>query len=157
MYNAIRRSAAALLLSTAAWCAAVSPASAHTSSDLGSIAFSSDGCGWTSGGHSVLDSQPVRTSGGTTVGRVYLLWNGANGHNCVVTLKGSGTHGSPHYTQAILDVQGRGTYTDADHYSHFAAVSAYARDRCVSFVGSIQHPTGGFAGGGREAYGFCGG
>ncbi|WP_159943901.1 MULTISPECIES: hypothetical protein [unclassified Nocardiopsis] len=160
----IRQAALTLVLALAALTATVSPASAHTSSDLGSIAAASGGCGWSSGGYSVLDSRAVRLfgSGGynsTQVGTVYLLWSGTYGENCVVTLKGSSSHGTSTQTEAILYVQtsgGETAYWDKDEYAHYAAVSRYTSGRCVAFYGNVRTRDGEWGHGGRDAWGNCG-
>jgi hypothetical protein len=79
-----------------------------------------------------IDAQSLGASG-----TVYLLYNAANGMNCVLTLKGVriGTR-SP--ASAYLQVRGRQRTVDSGQFADYAGpVRAGARDRCVSWGGSV--------------------
>ncbi|GAA4082626.1 hypothetical protein [Nonomuraea soli] len=92
------------------------------------------------GGWGRLDSRPV-TLGTSTWGRVFLLWNGSRGTNCVATIKTSFV-GVATYTQATLAIEGVGIYRDpptltARKYKYYAAIVKAAAGKCVAFAGEI--------------------
>jgi hypothetical protein len=75
-------------------------------------------------------------SGATAVGTVYLLYNAANGFNCVVTLKRQSI-GQKTAVGAYLEVQGAKRATDAGQFAYYAGpVRAAAPGRCVAWGGS---------------------
>lgn len=81
--------------------------------------------------YTVIDSAALGTAG-----RVYLLWNGDNGYNCVVTLKQRNV-GSPTGTTAFLQPAGGSRSTDSGNFSYYAGpVKRYARGTCVKWGGS---------------------
>ncbi|GAA4965307.1 hypothetical protein HD597_005526 [Nonomuraea thailandensis] len=113
------------------------------------------------GGWTGLDSRPVKI-GSSTWGRVYLLWNGSRGTNCVATIKTSFV-GVATYTQATLKIQGVGSYSDppsltARKYQYYAAVVRSAAGKCVDFAGRIADTRVDYslASGARGSYGNCG-
>lgn len=82
-------------------------------------------------GFSVIDSH------GLSGGRVYLLWNGGSGQNCVVTLKTSNV-GSPSSVSASLQVEGGTMTTDSGSFSYYAGpVKKSASNQCVKWGGSV--------------------
>ncbi|MFC4564120.1 hypothetical protein ACFO4E_19855 [Nocardiopsis mangrovi] len=133
----IRRATAALVIAAAGVLAAAPPAAAHT---LDEAVRSGEGCTWASGSYTTLHSTRL-TYGAEYYGTVYLLWHGGRGENCVVTLKGGATHGVSGYTEAVLRVQGGPTREEGERFSHYAAVNVAARGACVSYEGTIVHPT----------------
>ena len=81
-------------------------------------------------GYSVIDSAALGSAG-----TVYLLYNTANGRNCVVTMKRTSL-GQATATSAYLEVQGGTRQTDAGDYSYYAGpVSAAAPGTCVKWGG----------------------
>ncbi|MGE9782536.1 hypothetical protein [Janibacter sp. G368] len=130
------------------------PAQAHTVSSA--IA---NGCG--SGYSIVKDGQrTLKTSSGKVYGYVYLTYNPNNGYNCVVTRK-TAYHGTPSKTLARIAVLNRDgsqfQRQDWANYSHFAAIKAYGKGKCVAYWGDIRNPSGTVkASNGRWKYGNCG-
>ncbi|WP_043619592.1 hypothetical protein [Nonomuraea candida] len=91
--------------------------------------------GWTRS----QDGHRAVKSGGSTWGHVYLMWNGRLKKNCVAVIK-TAFAGTPTYTQAVLTVEGRGTYRDPSRltskkYKYFAAAVGNGNDRCVKYEG----------------------
>ncbi|MFI6324454.1 N-acetylmuramoyl-L-alanine amidase [Nonomuraea sp. NPDC050556] len=81
-------------------------------------------------GYSVIDTQALGTSG-----TAYLLYNSANGNNCVATLK-STSLGTATATSAFLEVQGSTRITDSGNFTYYAGpVRAAAADKCVKWGG----------------------
>ncbi|NRQ34147.1 hypothetical protein HII36_20160 [Nonomuraea sp. NN258] len=108
-----------------------------------------------------LDSRPVKI-GSSTWGRVYLMWNGSRGTNCVATIKTT-FDGVPSFTQATLKIQGVGSYSDPRlltdrKYKYYAAVVKAAAGKCVDFAGKIADTRLDYslASGGRGQWGNCG-
>jgi hypothetical protein len=86
-------------------------------------------------GFKQVDRADLR-SGSAAVGTVYLLYNAANGSNCVVTLK-SASVGQKTPASAYLEVQGQPRTTDAGRFAFYAGpVRAAAPGRCVRWGGS---------------------
>ncbi|MFC4533846.1 M23 family metallopeptidase [Sphaerisporangium dianthi] len=81
-------------------------------------------------GYDVIDSAALGTAG-----RVYLLYNGSNGYNCVTTIK-SASVGTATATTAYLEVQGKSRITDSGSFSYYAGpVRASAGGTCVKWGG----------------------
>jgi murein DD-endopeptidase MepM/ murein hydrolase activator NlpD len=100
----------------------------YTSTNCGNPYTAKEVCG---SNYSVIDSAALGSAG-----RVYLLWNGSNGYNCVVTLKESNI-GSPTWTTAFLQPQGGTRSTDSGYFSYYAGpVKRYAPGTCVKWGGS---------------------
>jgi len=108
----------------------------------GSWAYASDG------------HRTISAPDGTKVGDVYLMYNGANGHNCVVTLKAVAL-GSTTGVRAFLTVQGASTYNDSGSYKYYAAVDHSAVDTCVKYSGDVLYGTS-WESAGRSTWGNCG-
>ncbi|GAA1254899.1 M23 family metallopeptidase [Sphaerisporangium rubeum] len=82
-------------------------------------------------GYTTIDSAAL------TGGRTYLLYNSANGNNCVTTLKTTapGTEAS---MSAFLEPQGASRTTDSGSYGYYAGpVKRTAAGQCVKWGGSI--------------------
>jgi hypothetical protein len=92
---------------------------------------------WVCGaGYKQIDRADLR-SRGVGAGTVHLLYNAANGFNCVVTLK-SGSIGQKTPVSAYLEVQGQKRTTDAGHFAFYAGpVRVPAAGRCVRWGGSV--------------------
>ncbi|MFF0285958.1 spore-associated protein [Streptomyces sp. NPDC005262] len=117
-------------------------------------------CGADGHSYSVVASSPVKFSGGTVAGTVYLLYSSGNGKNCVVTVKTSYT-GTATFTTAQLIIQNGNTYVDQGNYTSYAGpVRGSAAGKCVKYWGSINTGPDGQAGanasGGRMSWGNCG-
>ncbi|MFC7591793.1 M23 family metallopeptidase [Nonomuraea antimicrobica] len=81
-------------------------------------------------GYSVIDSAALGSEG-----TVYLLFNSANGNNCVTTLK-SKSLGTATATSAYLEVQGTARKTDSGNFGYYAGpVVAQASGTCVKWGG----------------------
>lgn len=81
-------------------------------------------------GYNVVDSAALGGSG-----TAYLLYNSANGNNCVVTLKATSL-GTATATTAYLEVQGSTRKTDSGNFSYYAGpVYANAPGKCVKWGG----------------------
>jgi hypothetical protein len=93
-------------------------------------------------------------AGSTKVGDVYLMYNGANGHNCVVTLKTTSV-GSNSGVAALLQVEGSSWAVQSDNYKYYAAVDRSAVDKCVKYSGEIMYGTSWYTNG-RNSWGNCG-
>lgn len=101
-----------------------------------------DVCG---SGFSVINSH------GLSGGRIYLLWNGSSGQNCVVTMKTSNV-GTPSSVSASLQVEGGTKTTDSGSFSYYAGpVKKSAANRCVKWGGSVGSSSW------ESAFGHCGG
>ncbi|MEU3457322.1 protein kinase [Micromonospora sp. NPDC006766] len=86
-------------------------------------------------GYQVIDSATL-TANGVRKGRVYLLYNSANGNNCVVTLKDTDVGRATPVT-AYLEVQGKTRQTDGGSFAYYAGpVRAAAAKTCVKWGGS---------------------
>ncbi|MFI9552479.1 N-acetylmuramoyl-L-alanine amidase [Nonomuraea endophytica] len=87
-------------------------------------------------GFKIIDSQSLGSAG-----TVYLLYNPANGNNCVVTIKHTSL-GTATATSAFLEVQGSPRTTDSGNFSYYAGpVRAAAPDKCVRWGGSAGSST----------------
>ena len=69
-------------------------------------------------GYAPVDRAELR-SGGAAAATVYLLYNAANGFNCVVTVKRQAV-GQKSAVGAYLEVQGEKRATDAGQYAYYA-------------------------------------
>lgn len=86
-------------------------------------------------GYSVIDSQAV------TGGRVYLLYNGGNGYNCVTTIKSSSI-GTASAVSASLQAEGGAMTTDSGSFAYYAGpIRKSAADSCVKWGGSVGSST----------------
>ena len=86
-------------------------------------------------GYKQIDSATLK-SGSTTTGTVHLMYNAANGSNCVVTLKATSL-GTNTATSAYLEVQGKTRKTDSGNFGYYAGpVSDSAPATCVKWGGS---------------------
>jgi len=108
----------------------------------GSWAYASDG------------HRTISADDGTRVGDVYLMYNGATGYNCVVTLKAVAV-GTSSGVSATLTVQGSGSFTQSDNYKYYAAKQRSAVDTCVRYSGEILYGTM-WEVAGRSTWGNCG-
>jgi len=82
-------------------------------------------------GYGVIDSHDLGNA------MIYLLYNGANGDNCVTTLADSPGNAVP--ISATLSVQGGPTGGDSGNYVNYAGpVTEYAPGSCVKWGGSYQ-------------------
>lgn len=87
-------------------------------------------------GYQVIDSATLTDGGGRRRGRVYLLYNAANGNNCVVTLKDTAV-GTKTAASAYLEVKGQTRTTDSGSFQYYAGpVRAAAAGKCVKWGGS---------------------
>ncbi|MFD0474299.1 M23 family metallopeptidase [Nonomuraea thailandensis] len=81
-------------------------------------------------GYKVIDSAALGTAG-----TAYLLYNSANGNNCVATIKKSSL-GKATATSAYLEVQGKTRVTDSGSFAYYAGpVRAAAAGKCVKWGG----------------------
>ncbi|MFI6888377.1 M23 family metallopeptidase [Streptosporangium canum] len=81
-------------------------------------------------GYTVIDSAALGTAG-----TAYLLYNSANGNNCVATIKKSSL-GTATATTAYLEVQGKTRVTDSGAFTYYAGpVRAAAAGKCVKWGG----------------------
>ncbi|MFC7648681.1 N-acetylmuramoyl-L-alanine amidase [Streptosporangium lutulentum] len=81
-------------------------------------------------GYTVIDSATLGSAG-----TVYLLYNTANGNNCVTTIKLTSL-GTATATSAYLEVQGKTRITDSGNFGYYAGpVRAAAPGKCVKWGG----------------------
>ncbi|MEQ4723672.1 peptidoglycan recognition family protein [Nonomuraea sp. B19D2] len=81
-------------------------------------------------GYKVIDSAALATAG-----TVFLLYNSANGTNCVATIKKTSL-GKATATTAYLEVDGKDRVTDTGNFEYYAGpVRAAAPDKCVRWGG----------------------
>ncbi|MDP9849794.1 M23 family metallopeptidase [Streptosporangium lutulentum] len=81
-------------------------------------------------GYAVIDSATLGSAG-----TVYLLYNTANGNNCVTTIKLTSL-GTATATSAYLEVQGQSRITDSGNFGYYAGpVRAAAPGKCVKWGG----------------------
>nr|WP_311132552.1 peptidoglycan recognition family protein [Nonomuraea gerenzanensis] len=81
-------------------------------------------------GYKVIDSAALGTAG-----TVFLLYNSANGNNCVATIKKTSI-GQATATSAYLEVQGKTRITDSGSFAYYAGpVRAAAAGQCVKWGG----------------------
>lgn len=95
---------------------------------------------------------------GVRLGTVYLLYNSANGHNCVASMKSSYV-GTKTYVWAGINVQNSGEdWTGSGGpFAYYQTYDAYARGTCVMYAGVVNGPHDNpAAGGGRHYWGNCG-
>ncbi|MCA1835801.1 MAG: hypothetical protein LC721_05520, partial [Actinobacteria bacterium] len=72
-----------------------------------------------------------------SAGAVYLLYNAANGNNCVATIKSTSV-GTASPISAFLEVQGQTRITDAGSYAYYAGpIRKAAPGACVRWGGSV--------------------
>ncbi|MUL42574.1 hypothetical protein FZ103_15565 [Streptomonospora sp. PA3] len=133
------------------------PAAAHT---LHEAVVSSDGCGWGGYDYRQLEGNYIRTTGGTKIGRVDLLWSSKGDNpaeNCVVTRRWNFLHGVEGYAAANLLIKGRRNRWDSGwDYSHYAAVAAPAQNRCVGYWGKVQNiRNNDIRGNGDKSWNYC--
>ncbi|MGQ0838714.1 M23 family metallopeptidase [Actinokineospora sp.] len=82
--------------------------------------------------YSVIDSAALGSSG-----TAYLLYNSANGNNCVTTIKAVSI-GTPSSVSAFLEVQGGTRTTDSGSFGYYAGpVAKSAAGKCVKWGGSV--------------------
>lgn len=144
---ALTLGAAAAALATGAGAAVAAPASAASSTAPSSAlrahqsvssahpatakaAVYNGACGT---GYSVIDSLQL-----STLGTVYLTYNGATGNNCVVTVRA--TPGTVMRMEATIELSGvAGTYqVDLGDYTAYAGpVYAHAPGHCIDWSGGI--------------------
>ncbi|MBT2443472.1 acetyltransferase [Streptomyces sp. ISL-36] len=130
MRDAVRRTAVVGAAIAALAALNTTPASAVTPAGI---------CG---SGYVEIDSRTLQNSS-TVLARIHLLYNAANGNNCVVTLHSAATEGFAVPTGAWLTVQGSATKKDQRTYTSYAGpVRAYAAGRCVSWGGMIEAGVG---------------
>jgi hypothetical protein len=93
-----------------------------------------------SAGQTVTQGQKIGAVGktskpGNSDGTVYLLYNSANGNNCVVTLKAKSI-GTASATTAYLEVAGSARKTNSGDFAYYAGpVTASAAGKCVKWGG----------------------
>ena len=89
----------------------------------------------------IIDEAPLRGADGSLAGRVFLLFNAANGKNCTVTLKAVSV-GVATPASAYLEVQGATRLTDSGAFQYYAGpVKAAAANQCVKWGGSVGGAT----------------
>ncbi|NJQ01865.1 spore-associated protein A [Streptomyces zingiberis] len=117
--------AAAVTLAAAGVLATAAPASA---------ANYNGACG---SGYTLVDSAPVRTLTGTTLGVLFLTYNTSNGYKCAVTVSNVGR---PVPMAVGIKRSSAGTWVfDKGTYTSYAGpVYTYARGQCVDFDGVID-------------------
>ena len=87
-------------------------------------------------GYKVIDSAALTGSGGTSPGKVYLLYHSGTGSNCAVTLKSTAV-GTATTVSAYLEVKGSARGTDSGSFKYYAGpVRAKAAGVCVKWGGS---------------------
>ncbi|WP_329082204.1 MULTISPECIES: M23 family metallopeptidase [unclassified Streptosporangium] len=87
-------------------------------------------------GYDVVDSAALGSAG-----TVYLLYNTANGNNCVTTIKRTSL-GTATATTAYLEVQGKTRITDTGNFAYYAGpVRAAAPGTCVKWGGKAGGST----------------
>ncbi|NJP94983.1 N-acetylmuramoyl-L-alanine amidase [Nonomuraea sp. FMUSA5-5] len=83
-------------------------------------------------GYKVIDSAALGSAG-----TVHLLYNAANGNNCVATIKKTSI-GTASATSAYLEVQGKTRITDSGNFAYYAGpVRAAAAGECVKWGGKV--------------------
>ncbi|WP_336214200.1 spore-associated protein A [Nonomuraea sp. LPB2021202275-12-8] len=92
-------------------------------------------------GYRVIDSLPIST--GKLWATVYLLYNGGNGYNCVVTMKATDL-GTATYTEARIQVSGSSTiHRDRGNFTTYAGpVRVNAAGKCVQYGGIASDRAG---------------
>lgn len=138
----------ARILLTAAAAALILPAGATSAA-----AATPEGvCG---SGYRVIDSLPISTP--KVWARVYLLYNGGNGYNCVVTMKTTNV-GVRTYTEARIQVAGSSTiHRDGGNFTTYAGpVRVKAAGKCVQYGGTASDAPGGQRFQRLSSWGHCG-
>jgi serine/threonine-protein kinase len=103
--------------------AATSPGNPYTAAEV---------CG---SGYKVIDSAAL-TSGGTSLGKVYLLYHSGTGTNCTVALKSTAV-GTATAASTYLEVKGSSRKSDSGSFKYYAGpVRAEAAGICVKWGGS---------------------
>ena len=149
--NATRRLTTVILSATAAIATLAGPAQAAANPYTAAGACANEfGGSWSS----ASDGHRTISSGSTKVGDVYLMYNGATGYNCVVTLK-SVSVGTASGVGAWLLVQGSDWRADEASYKYYAAIQRPAADKCVQYTGEVLYGTS-WASNGRYTWGNCG-
>ena len=147
-----RRLATSALAVAVAVTTFASPASAATNPFTAAQACNNDFQGsWASvsDGH-----RSITAPNGTKVGDVYLMYNGATGDNCVVTLKRVAV-GSYTGVAASLRVEGQSWVEQSGSYKYYAAKKRSAVDACVMYAGDVLYGTS-WQSAGRYTWGNCG-
>lgn len=92
-------------------------------------------------GYAVIDSLPIST--GKLWATVYLLYNGGNGNNCVVTMKKTDI-GTATYAEARIQVSGSSTiHRDRGNFTSYAGpVRVNAAGKCVHYGGIASDRAG---------------
>ncbi|MEV1167278.1 M23 family metallopeptidase [Nonomuraea sp. NPDC049784] len=109
------------------------PQQTITSKNCGNPYTPSAVCG---SGYDVIDSATLGSDGA-----VYLLYNSANGNNCVTTVKYKNV-GTATATTAYLEVQGSTRKTDSGNYGYYAGpVISSAAGSCVKWGGKAGSST----------------
>lgn len=91
-------------------------------------------CGWN---YRIIDRERHRDEG-IHLGTTFLMWNGATGRNCVVTIKYHGV-GQPNYVGASIEKRGGRVRSDGDVYRYYAGPRrVYAPGVCVRWTGSVS-------------------
>ncbi|MET9344793.1 spore-associated protein A [Nonomuraea sp. NPDC003804] len=142
---------AALLLHTAPAAADTAPAG-QSSAGVVAAATPESVCGT---GYRIIDSIPISTP--KLWATVYLLYNGGNGYNCVVTWKNANV-GVRTYTEARIQVQGSSTiYRNGGDFTTYAGpVRVQAAGKCVQFGGVASDAPGGQRFQSLSPWGHCG-
>ncbi|WP_188195325.1 M23 family metallopeptidase [Nonomuraea sp. SYSU D8015] len=87
-------------------------------------------------GYKVIDSAALGSAG-----TAYLLFNSANGQNCVTTIKKTSL-GTASATSAYLEVKGKPRVTDSGNFTYYAGpVRAAAAGKCVKWGGKAGTAT----------------
>lgn len=95
-------------------------------------------------GYGVVDQHALTTDAGITLGTTYLLYNGAKGKNCAVTLKARQL-GVATNTGVSVKRQGAEApwVTDVSSYRYYAGpVYVKAPGKCVQWGGNMSFPNG---------------
>lgn len=88
-------------------------------------------------GFGVIDSQVIATPT-KRLGTTYLLYNGATGRNCAVTLKEAHI-GRANQVGVVLEAANGAKDGDSGQFDHYAGpVEVKARGRCVRWGGGIR-------------------
>lgn len=154
MRRFLRRAAVLGLSVAAAGLLGTTTADAATNPYTAASACAADfGGSWVS----VSDGHRVAMAGSTTVADVYLMYNRANGHNCVTTIKRVNV-GTATSTEADLEVQRSGSVfgiVQSNPYKYYAAVDYAAAGQCVRYEGGTTYG-GKWYYGSRTTMGNCG-
>jgi hypothetical protein len=81
---------------------------------------------------------PRHRDEGIHLGTTFLMWNGATGRNCVVTIKYRGV-GRPNYVGASIEKRGGRVRSDGDVYRYYAGPRrVHAPGACVRWTGYVS-------------------